>query len=163
MTLANSLALVGASQVPLSHHHATSSHSTSWRFDEPLRNTTSNFVFESVSSLLQQWGNTRYRHGHNIVPGTIPIGTLLYHGTWFNGRTVPSTPEWVATDPEHSHVFCRELVDGEGCWMLTLAVTRPLKVLYFDGSSAAMSYGCMDTQDLIVWGEVRDDERVEGV
>ena len=32
--------------------------------------------------------------------------------------------------------------------------TRPLKVVYFDGSSAAkLPYGSLDTQDLVVWGK----------
>ncbi|KAG2083533.1 hypothetical protein BD769DRAFT_621711 [Suillus cothurnatus] len=45
--------------------------------------------------------------------------------------------------------------DGSG-WHLTLAATRPLRVLYFDGSSAAkISEGTMDTQDIIAWGEVQ--------
>lgn len=92
--------------------------------------------------------------GHNIVPGMIPIGTLLYHGT--NGsRTIPSGPEWTAMDPEHSIFF----VHGNGSgWLLTLAATRPLKVLYFDGSSATkLPGGSMDTQDIVVWGEPRPE------
>jgi prepilin-type processing-associated H-X9-DG protein len=60
----------------------------------------------------------------------------------------------VATDPEHSYLFCRAHEAGKGCWHLTLAVTRPLNVLYFDGSSAAKMQGCMDSQDLIAWGHV---------
>ncbi|EFI27973.1 hypothetical protein CC1G_14465 [Coprinopsis cinerea okayama7 len=107
--------------------------------------------------------------GLNIVPATIPIGTLFYHGTW--KEEAPSGPEWVATDPEHAYLFCREMQDDQGCWMLTFAVTRPLKVLYFDGSSAAKMPGAMDSQDLIVWGEVKDEflrlfdekSRIEGL
>ena len=91
------------------------------------------------------------------MPGVIPKGTLLYHGT--NSNKLPPGPEWVATDPEHSYLFCR---DGprpnylqQGCWHLTLATTRPLKVVYFDGSSAAkIPYGSMDTQDLLAWGDI---------
>lgn len=89
--------------------------------------------------------------GHSIVPVTIPVNTLLYHGTWH--KEIPAVPEWVATDPEHSYLFCRAADSEEGCWQLTLSVTRPLKVLYFDGSSAAKMPGCMDTQDTIVWGQ----------
>jgi hypothetical protein len=97
--------------------------------------------------------------GHNIVPGVIQTGTLLYHGSSRN--TIPSEPDWIATDPEHSIVFARGYGTG---WHLTLAATRPLKVLYFDGSSAAkVSEGTMDTQDIIAWGEVQperfNDER----
>ncbi|KAF5341943.1 hypothetical protein D9611_001255 [Ephemerocybe angulata] len=121
--------------------------SARWRFDvEPSPNATENYVFETVASLLQQWPNTRYRNG-NIVPATIPVGTLLYHGT--DKEKVPDNPNWVATDPEHSFLFCRTVEEGKGCWHLTLAATRPLNVLYFDGSSAAKMPGTMDAQDVL--------------
>ncbi|KAJ3526210.1 hypothetical protein NMY22_g10259 [Coprinellus aureogranulatus] len=124
-----------------------------WKFDVgPSPNATENYIFESVSSLLQQWPNTRYRNGHTIVPVTIPRNTLLYHGTWH--KQVPSFPDWVATDPEHSQIFCVTSDVEKGCWQLTLAVTRPLKVLHFDGSSAAKMQGSMDAQDIIAWGQV---------
>ncbi|KAF8903731.1 hypothetical protein CPB84DRAFT_1677756 [Gymnopilus junonius] len=120
----------------------------------PPINSTSNFIFSTVSSFLQHWPNTRYRNGHNIVPGIVPVGTLLYHGTF--RKEIPNTPEWTATDPEHSYTFCRSLQSDSGCWHLTLVATRPLKVLYFDGSSAAkMNDGPMDSQDLVVWKEVK--------
>ncbi|KAG2353611.1 hypothetical protein BDR07DRAFT_1308913 [Suillus spraguei] len=132
-----------------------SSNTEQWRFEEgPPENATGNLIFDTVHSFLQHWPNTRYRNGHNIVPGVIPNSTLLYHGT---GRhTIPSEPDWTATDPEHSIHFARG-GDGTG-WLLTLAATRPLKVLYFDGNSAAkMSEGPMDTQDIIAWGEVQPE------
>ncbi|KAF8969963.1 hypothetical protein BDZ97DRAFT_1653070 [Flammula alnicola] len=125
-----------------------------WGFtEEPPKNSTSHLIFDNVRSLLQHWPNTRYRNGHTIVPGTIPVGTLLYHGT--SKAEIPKVPEWTATDPEHSYLFCRSVAQDSGCWHLTLVATRPLKVLYFDGSSAAkMLGGPMDTQDLVVWGKV---------
>ncbi|KAK1235334.1 hypothetical protein PQX77_001444 [Marasmius sp. AFHP31] len=124
-----------------------------WDLDaQPTVNGTEQLIFESVSSLLQQWPNTRYRNGHNLVPGHIPAGTLLYHGR--RDPILPTTPEWTATDPEHSLLFCRS-IEGTGCWHLTLVTTRPLKVLYFDGSSAAkMASGSMDSQDIVAWGKV---------
>jgi len=141
-------------------------------FDEgPPKNATGNLIFDTVHSFLQHWPNTRYRNGtfifrwlamkrfhhfvgHNIVPGVIPTGTLLYHGTGLD--SIPTKPDWVATDPEHSTLFCRGM-DG-GCWHLTLTATRPLKVLYFDGSSAAkVPEGTMDIQDIISWGEPKPD------
>ncbi|KAG2366975.1 hypothetical protein BDR07DRAFT_380412 [Suillus spraguei] len=130
--------------------YSDSSNGDQWRFDEyPPENATGNLIFDTVHSLLQHWPNTRYRNGHNIVPGVIPFGTLLHHGS--NDSHMPSGPEWTATDPEHSLYFSRGNVSG---WHLTLAATRPLKVLYFDGSSAAKLYeGTMDTQDIIAWGE----------
>ena len=36
--------------------------------------------------------------------------------------------------------------------------TRDVKLLYFDGNSAANEYGMMDTADLIAWGEIRPDK-----
>jgi len=45
--------------------------------------------------------------------------------------------------------------EDSGCWHLTLVTIRPLKVLYFDGSSAAkMQDGSMDTQDVVAWKKV---------
>ncbi|KAH9481865.1 hypothetical protein JR316_0006395 [Psilocybe cubensis] len=132
-----------------------------WNFDDlPSVNSTSHLVFGTVDSLLQHWPNTRYRngmyHGHTIIPATIPVGTLLYHGT--SREIVPDVPEWVATDPEHSFLFCRTLSKSSGCWQLTMVTSRPLKVLHFDGSSAAkMLGGPMDTQDLTLWGKVRPE------
>ncbi|OAX34155.1 hypothetical protein K503DRAFT_785979 [Rhizopogon vinicolor AM-OR11-026] len=55
--------------------------------------------------------------------------------SWCPPRHHTHGPEWTSTDPALSIVFCRE-IDGGG-WHLMLAATRPLKVLYFDGSSAA--------------------------
>ncbi|TFK22762.1 hypothetical protein FA15DRAFT_671198 [Coprinopsis marcescibilis] len=139
-----------ASGAPQSSFEADSQ----WRFDaHPPANATGNFIFDGVSSLLQQWANTHYRNGHNIVPATIPVGTLLYHGT--NQKVLPAGPEWTAVDPEHSYFFCRAPAEGEGCYHLTLAATRPLNLLYFDGSSAAKMYGTMDSQDMIIWGEIK--------
>ncbi|KAH7882502.1 hypothetical protein F5I97DRAFT_131649 [Phlebopus sp. FC_14] len=128
----------------------------SWRLSEPPNvKAMGHLVFETVHSLLQHWPNTRTRNGHTIVPGSIPAGTLLYHGT--NSGALPTTPEWVSTDPEHSIFFCGGAT-YEGCWHVTFATTRPLKVLYFDGSSAAkMPSGTMDTQDIVAWGEVRPE------
>ncbi|KAG9314911.1 hypothetical protein JVU11DRAFT_4019 [Chiua virens] len=128
-----------------------------WSLDKlPNPNATDHLVFETVHSLLQHWPNTRMRNGHNIVPGTIPKGTLLYHGR--DNNKLPANPDWFSADPEHSYSFCRKrgIVNPDhlqGCWHLTLATIRPLKVLYFDGSSAAkIPSGTMDTQDLLIWG-----------
>ncbi|KAG6835901.1 hypothetical protein H0H93_013542 [Arthromyces matolae] len=99
----------------------------------PNENSTDSFLFDTVNSLLQHWPNTRYRN------------------------EIPAVPEWLATDPEHSYLFCRGQ-ESEGGWHHTYVATRPLKVLYFDGSSAAkMQGGSMDTQDIVAWGEIRPE------
>ena len=45
------------------------------------------------------------------------------------------------------------------CYFYTYVTTRPLRLAYFDGSSAAkvILSGVMDTQDLVIWGRVRPD------
>ncbi|KAK7051542.1 hypothetical protein VNI00_004520 [Paramarasmius palmivorus] len=117
----------------------------------PHPNTTGHLIFNTAHSLLQNWPNTRYRNGHAVVPGTIPTGTLLYHGR--HDSQYPDGSDWTSVDPEHSFLFC-----SHPCWLLTLVTTRPLNILYFDGSSAVkMRGGSMDTQDLLLWGEGRDD------
>ncbi|KIJ67092.1 hypothetical protein HYDPIDRAFT_166464 [Hydnomerulius pinastri MD-312] len=148
-----------------------------WRLDvPPSTNATGHLVFETVHSLPtlakhshEEWRaslSTRPRTcespmtpitpaGHNIVPGTIPTGTLLYHGT--NRSELPANPEWTATDPEHSMIFCTD-ASGDGCWQTTLSTTRQLKVVYFDGSSAIkLEYGTVDTQDVLAWGMLKPD------
>ncbi|KAG9314922.1 hypothetical protein JVU11DRAFT_4030 [Chiua virens] len=148
-------------QVPLHQwRHPLDEDLSEWSLDVlPNPNATDHLVFETVHSLLQHWPNTRMRNGHNIVPGIVPKGTVLYHGT--DRNELPPGPEWVATDPEHSHLFCREKRNydaRQGCWQLSLATTRPLKVVYFDGSSAVkLPYGSLDTQDLIAWGKSDSD------
>lgn len=81
---------------------------------------------------------------------TIPKGTILYHGRRDN--SVPTEPEWLAFDFEHSWLFA---AFGEP-WVLSLVSTRELHLMYFDGSSAAkMATGTIDSQDILVWGEVK--------
>lgn len=58
--------------------------------------STAPYLFSSVSSLLQQWGNTFFPNGHSIVPCEIPPYTLFYHGR-LDGDEPPS-PEWLAFD-----------------------------------------------------------------
>ncbi|KAJ7763327.1 hypothetical protein B0H16DRAFT_1674049 [Mycena metata] len=130
----------------------SASKNDSWDLNvEPNVNATGHLVFETVSSFLQHWPNTRYRNGHNIVPGTVPVGTLLYHGR--GDSNLPTIPEWTATDPEHSYMFCRGSPET-GCWHLTLVTSRPLR-------AAKMKDGPMDTQDIVGWGEVLPDRYFE--
>ncbi|KAG2368472.1 hypothetical protein BDR07DRAFT_1372019 [Suillus spraguei] len=114
----------------------------------PEIKATGHLVFATANNLIQHWANTRYRIGHTIVPGTIPVGTLLYHGS-ITGPHLPIVLDWVSVEPDHSMIFCHGSIET-GCWHLTLEVTRPMKVLYFDGSSAVrIPEGTMDTK--ILW------------
>ncbi|KAJ7598686.1 hypothetical protein C8J56DRAFT_1039574 [Mycena floridula] len=126
----------------------------------PNPNATGNLVFATASSFLQHWPATRYRNGHNVVVGSIAPGTLFYHGVY--DGLISARPDWLATDPEHSAIFCRPLAAGQGCWHITFVSTRPLKILYFDGSSGSkMMDGTMDSQDLIIWGKIMPDKWME--
>ncbi|KAK7464135.1 hypothetical protein VKT23_006298 [Stygiomarasmius scandens] len=148
----------------------------------PLSYSTDNLIFNTASSLLQHWPNARYRNGHSVVPGRIPLGTVFYHGrsspemvessrAGQKIKILPGTQEWVATDPEHSLMFCGiesgadvsttnataskdkpESENRSDCWFITLVTTRELRVLYFDGSSAAKMFGgSMDSQDVFAY------------
>ncbi|CAE7141515.1 unnamed protein product [Rhizoctonia solani] len=115
----------------------------------PTEDSYDNQIFFRLATLLQHWPNTRYPSGASIVPGTIPIGTTLYHGR--GDTNLPSEPDWLAFDPEHSTVFAR----GSNSRLFTFVTTRPLRILYFDGSSAAkLTSGAADTQDLLAWGRI---------
>ncbi|KAG9104805.1 hypothetical protein FRC06_009275 [Ceratobasidium sp. 370] len=84
--------------------------------------------------------------GQSVVPGTIPIGTTVYHGR--PDTTVPSGAEWLAFDPEMSVLFLGGTPTSR---VMTFTTIRTLRVLYFDGASAAkLTTGSLDTQELLV-------------
>ncbi|KAH7345616.1 hypothetical protein B0J17DRAFT_713173 [Rhizoctonia solani] len=135
----------------------------------PAGDSYDNQIFFRLATLLQLWPNTRYPSGESlylrlsvkdrlpsftcigasIVPGTIPVGTTLYHGR--STAELPSRPDWLAFDPEHSVLFTR----GPNSRLFTFVTTRPLRILYFDGSSAAkLTTGAADTQDFLAWGHI---------
>lgn len=84
-------------QIPLGNTHFESNgrldSSSPWKLNF---SSTAPYLFSSVSSLLQQWGNTFFPNGHSIVPCEIPPYTLFYHGR-LDGDEPPS-PEWLAFD-----------------------------------------------------------------
>ena len=90
--------------------------------------------------------------GHSIVPATIPPGTILYHGR--QDDRVPDAPDWLAFDFEHASLF------GTGLfYVISLQTKRDLRLVYFDGSSAAKMYGGpMDSQDIVAWGKLQPDK-----
>ncbi|KAI0045165.1 hypothetical protein FA95DRAFT_1544005 [Auriscalpium vulgare] len=121
-------------------------------WDTPDPDTTDHLIFNSVNSVLLRWPNTIFRNGmrHAIIPATIPTGTVLYHGR--ANASIPTSPEWLAFDFEHSYLFSF----GPSGHVLTFMATRDLRLAYFDGSSAAkLDDGVMDTQDLLAFGEPR--------
>ncbi|KAJ7318999.1 hypothetical protein DFH08DRAFT_891266 [Mycena albidolilacea] len=87
--------------------------------------------------------------GHSFAPCTIPVGTVFYHGR--GDEYVPTVPEWLAFDFEHSYFFAF----GRTPHVLTLSTKRALRILDFDGLSAHLS---PETQSIIMFGEVRYGE-----
>ncbi|PLW52351.1 hypothetical protein PCASD_00153 [Puccinia coronata f. sp. avenae] len=122
-------------------------------FVAPARAEHPNLVFSSFAGLLQQWPNTYAYSGHSIVPGIIPRGTLLYHGT--NHRTSPPSQgfEWLSFNPEYSYVV-HTLRLGQ-LHLHKYTSTRALRIIYLDGQGASVgSPGFMDTQSVLIDGTV---------
>ncbi|KII87870.1 hypothetical protein PLICRDRAFT_42393 [Plicaturopsis crispa FD-325 SS-3] len=110
----------------------------------------SNLIFASLHSLLRSWSQAFADKGHAVVPATIRPGTLLYHTG--SGDSGPPTSgfEWFALDAEHSFIFSWKR--HQTLW--TYTATRPLRVLYFDGFSAAKTDdGTQDVQDVLAYGD----------
>jgi len=83
---------------------------------------------------------------------TVPSGTILYHAR--SDDSIPTQFEWLAFDSEFSYPFCMT-----ECYMLSLITTRPLRLVYFDGSSAGIVQGGpLDVQDLLIWNHTRPDK-----
>ncbi|KAG4031307.1 hypothetical protein MFRU_009g00950 [Monilinia fructicola] len=107
--------------------------------------------FASVNGLLQQWPNTFFPSGHNIVPCEIPPLTKVYHGRR-DGNSLPESPEWVSFDIEMAYGIMGSTRTSH---LLTFQTTRTVKCVYFDGESATlMGSGRMDTQMLHIYGNV---------
>ncbi|KAF7365831.1 hypothetical protein MVEN_00457200 [Mycena venus] len=170
--------LASASQIPFQNPgSATSTVESGWNNLASAKdaNFTGHLIFDTTNSLLHRWPNTRYRNGTSLPFRTIVIHFLNicrpHDRLWLHSHRhtaiprprrqlpPPTVPEWTATDPEHAFNFCRDssIVNNSisGCWQLTLVTTRPLSVLYFDGSSAAkMGDGPLDAQDLLIFGKI---------
>ncbi|KAA1080736.1 hypothetical protein PGT21_018791 [Puccinia graminis f. sp. tritici] len=112
-----------------------------------------NYIFASFAGLLQQWPNTFAYSGHSIIPGVVPRGTLLYHGT--NHRTPPPSEglEWLAFNPEYSFAIHSHRLGQVDLYKYT--ATRALRIIYFDGQSSSLGTpGFMDSQSVLINGTV---------
>ncbi|KAJ7791714.1 hypothetical protein B0H14DRAFT_190698 [Mycena olivaceomarginata] len=143
LLLAVALCAVRGAQVPL--QVPVSDEELGWDKD-PDVDATGNRIFTSVSELMQLWPGTVVVQGHSFAPCTIPVGTVFYHGRM--DADIPTEPEWLAFDFEHAYRFAF----GRAPHVLTLATTRALRVLSFDGLSAHLA---PETQSVIMYGEVR--------
>ncbi|KAJ7632966.1 hypothetical protein FB45DRAFT_914014 [Roridomyces roridus] len=113
---------------------------------DPDVDATGNRIFASASELMQLWPGTVVVQGHSFSPSLIPAGTVFYHGR--PDKNIPTDPEWLAFDFEHSYMFA----NGRNAHVLTLVSKRPLRVINFDGLSAHLS---TFSQSIIMYGEVR--------
>ncbi|EMC94524.1 hypothetical protein BAUCODRAFT_158108 [Baudoinia panamericana UAMH 10762] len=103
-------------------------------------------IFHSTFGLLQQWTNTFVTNGHTIAPCVIGTNTNLYHARI--GSTLPPSPEWFAFDSEMSYSIAGT---GLNSYLLTYRTTRPVRCIYFDGTSASlMNDGSMESQMLLL-------------
>ncbi|VDB94042.1 unnamed protein product [Peniophora sp. CBMAI 1063] len=120
----------------------------------PPPDATGHLIFGSMSGLPLRWPNTMRKNGHTIAPGRIPLGTMLYHGTYLSNGTAPTTSDWLGFDAEVGYLYC-----GNPCRIASYVATRDLKVLYFDGFSAAKvpNSSHMETQDLLAWGSIHHE------
>ncbi|KZO92924.1 hypothetical protein CALVIDRAFT_519719 [Calocera viscosa TUFC12733] len=151
-------ALADAGQHPLS---AGSWSGRRWD-DPPDPDATGHLLFDTAVNLLKHWSNAYHRNGHNVVSVAIPPGTLLYHGRAklfyhsqggiYDPTEPPTGPEWLTPDEDHALYFSA----WEG-HLYTYTATRELRLLYFDGTSAAvLPTGTQDTQDVIIYGNVTE-------
>lgn len=118
-----------------------------WRFNY---SSAAPHYFSSIHGLLQQWPSTFFPNGHTIAAGTIPPFTTLYHGR--RDAATPPSPEWLAFDAGMAYGIMGSTQES---FLLTYQTTRAVRVVYFDGESAAlMSEGRMDAQMLHIYGNV---------
>lgn len=131
---------------------------------------TANFVFNGLASLLQLFPNAIHQNGHTICPAIIRAHTPLYHAR-HEDRPTPPSPEWLAFDPEMSYAISEHfplfgaytitILRGLLCtvagtsssdtFLWTYTASRDLRVLYFDGMSAALGdTGMLDTQEVLL-------------
>lgn len=144
-------------QQPLGPNSLSSSHlpspGQSLNFSSPHPH-----LLHSTASLLSQWPNTFFPNGHALAAVTVPPFTPLYHGR--TDALPPPSPEWLAFDREMSVGIMGSTRDSH---LLTYQTTRPVRMLYFDGESAAlMGLGQLDSQMLVAFGNVTGPEGEAG-
>lgn len=84
---------VTASAYPSEQHPlAVAQKNSNWLHTNPSKDDTSNLIFHSLYSLLQHWSAIRHVNGHSVVFGTVPVGTVFYHGRGISDY--PKSPEW---------------------------------------------------------------------
>jgi len=147
--------------------------------------SNANLIFNAIHSSLRQWGSSVQHNGMSFFPAIVPEGTLLYHGSW-DAEPVTGF-EWLAFEIQHAELFAqghpmhsrsktrypRNMAwewasesgvnrgDDDDEWnpgyIHIYQTSRPLKLLYVDGMSAAKcDFGPMDSQDLLLLNTTLD-------
>lgn len=116
----------------------------------PLLNFSSPapYIFSSINGLFEQWANTFFPNGHTIAACEVPTHTLFYHGR--HDTDTPPSPEFLAFDVEMAYGIMGNLPDSR---MLTYRTTRPVKCLYFDGTSANLMSAGVEAQMTFLYGD----------
>lgn len=115
-------------------------------------------ILHGTASLLAQWPNTFSPNGHTLAAVTVPAYTRLYHGRL--DADPPPSPEWLAFDRDMSYGIMGSTRNSH---LLTYQTVREVKLLYFDGESAAlMGLGQLDSQMLLAFGNVTGPPPPEG-
>jgi hypothetical protein len=127
-------------------------------------------IFNSVHHAMRQWGSSLHHNGMSFYLATVPQGVLLHHGSFTAKTPSPQEPDWMAFEVEHAEMFARKdffrrpsrefghddqddnhaKYDG---FVHVYRTTRPLKLLYLDGSAAGKTdMGTLDAQDYVLRG-----------
>ncbi|KAJ3487463.1 hypothetical protein NLG97_g6404 [Lecanicillium saksenae] len=100
-------------------------------------------IFNGVHSVARLWGTAVHHNGFSFIPGVVPAGTLLYHGS---GRPqIPGGREWLAFEVEHAELFTKRFLrpdpppDGEAFGHTSTLRKRDQKPL-----PARPAHSCVD-------------------
>lgn len=135
---------------------------------EESARANSNLIFNSIHAAMRQWGSSVQHNGLSLFMATVPEGTLLYHGTPYSEPVTGM--EWLAFEIEHSELFARGMPvqlfsqqpRSPPGYLHVYRSNRPLRLLYFDGMSAADGdNGPCDTQDLVFLGIHKDNSSLQ--
>ncbi|KAJ6789053.1 hypothetical protein PWT90_08314 [Aphanocladium album] len=65
-------------------------------------------IFNGLHSVARLWGTAVHHNGFALIPGVVPAGTLLYHGS--GRRHTPEEREWLAFEVEHAELFAKRFL-----------------------------------------------------
>lgn len=69
-------------------------------------------IFNGIHSVGRLWGTAVHHNGFALIPGVVPAGTVLYHGS--GGPEIPAERQWLAFEVEHAEVFSKRYLKRPG-------------------------------------------------